>query len=181
MPAARERLGSLRFLDEAAERVHEPHLLDRTAADVEQPRAPDQVRHETEKTAGGVVVATYPGRAMTTRERCQALLEQMLGQDATFREGRLAAALGVPYRNALRKVLEKPPQKEMENSYQQARNVIDAFQADPQEVIPGPVLLVDDIVDSRWSLTVCAMLLRQAGSGPVYLLALASAARGGAR
>jgi ATP-dependent DNA helicase RecQ len=92
---------------------------------------------------------------------------------------RLAAALDLPYRDALRKVLEKPPQKEMENSYQQARNVIDAFQADPQEISPGPVLLVDDIVDSRWSLTVCAMLLRQAGSGPVYPLALASAARGG--
>jgi ATP-dependent DNA helicase RecQ len=74
---------------------------------------------------------------------------------------------------------KSPPQKEMENSYQQARNVIDAFQADPQEISPGPVLLVDDIVDSRWSLTVCAMLLRQAGSGPVYPLALASAARGG--
>jgi ATP-dependent DNA helicase RecQ len=92
---------------------------------------------------------------------------------------RLAAALGLPYREALRKVLEKPPQKEMENSYQQARNVIDAFEANPREVSPGPVLLVDDIVDSRWSLTVCAMLLRQAGSGPVYPLALAGAARGG--
>jgi ATP-dependent DNA helicase RecQ len=67
----------------------------------------------------------------------------------------------------------------MENSYQQARNVIDAFQADRHEVSPAPVLLVDGIVDSRWSLTVCAMLLREAGSGPVYPLALAARAGAG--
>jgi ATP-dependent DNA helicase RecQ len=93
---------------------------------------------------------------------------------------RLAVALGIPYREALRKVREKPPQKEMENSYQQARNVIDAFEADGEEVSGDAVLLVDDIVDSRWSLTVCATLLREAGSGPVYPLTLAAATRGGA-
>ena len=43
----------------------------------------------------------------------------------------------------------------------------------------GPVLLVDDIVDSRWTLTICAVLLREAGSGPVFPVALASAAGGG--
>jgi ATP-dependent DNA helicase RecQ len=31
----------------------------------------------------------------------------------------------------------------------------------------GPVLLVDDMVDSRWTLTVSAWLLRQHGSGVV--------------
>ena len=30
--------------------------------------------------------------------------------------------------------------------------------------IPGPVLLVDDVADSRWTLTVCAGLLREAGA-----------------
>ena len=44
---------------------------------------------------------------------------------------------------------------------------------------PGPVLLVDDIVDSRWTMTVCGVLLRENGSGPVYPLALASSAGGG--
>ena len=37
-----------------------------------------------------------------------------------------------------------------------------------------PVLLVDDIVDSGWTLTVVAALLQQAGSGVVYPVALAS-------
>jgi ATP-dependent DNA helicase RecQ len=41
----------------------------------------------------------------------------------------------------------------------------------------GPVLLVDDIVDSRWTMTVVAALLRQAGCGPVYPLALADTSR----
>lgn len=39
--------------------------------------------------------------------------------------------------------------------------------------IPGPVLLVDDVVDSRWSLTVAARALRQAGAPAVLPLALA--------
>jgi ATP-dependent DNA helicase RecQ len=38
-----------------------------------------------------------------------------------------------------------------------------------------PVLLVDDVVDSGWTLTVAALLLREHGSGPVYPFALARA------
>jgi len=91
---------------------------------------------------------------------------------------RLAHSLRLPYHESIVKVHERPPQKEMENSVQQARNVIDAFEARPEAVAEGPVLLVDDVVASRWSMTVCAMLLRQAGSGPVYPLALAVAAQG---
>jgi ATP-dependent DNA helicase RecQ len=36
----------------------------------------------------------------------------------------------------------------------------------------APVLLVDDIVDTGWTLTVVAALLRERGSGPVLPLAL---------
>jgi ATP-dependent DNA helicase RecQ len=39
----------------------------------------------------------------------------------------------------------------------------------------GAVLLIDDVVDSRWTFTVIAALLREAGSGPVFPLALAAA------
>jgi ATP-dependent DNA helicase RecQ len=43
-----------------------------------------------------------------------------------------------------------------------------------------PVLLVDDIVDSGWTMTLAAALLRRHGSGPVYPFALAKASpRGG--
>ena len=37
----------------------------------------------------------------------------------------------------------------------------------------GPVLLVDDMVDSRWTMTMAGWVLRRHGSGPVYPLALA--------
>ncbi len=65
----------------------------------------------------------------------------------------------------------------MANSTQQARNV-DASLTLAQEPLPdGPVLLVDDMVDSRWTLTVAAWLLRSKGSGDVWPLALACASR----
>ncbi|MEL4504936.1 RecQ family ATP-dependent DNA helicase [Luteococcus sp. H138] len=39
--------------------------------------------------------------------------------------------------------------------------------------VPGPVLLVDDLVDSRWTMTVAATALRQAGAPAVLPFALA--------
>lgn len=87
---------------------------------------------------------------------------------------RLGAMLGLPFREAVRRTRPGAPQKEMENSAQQLRNVHGAFAADPH-VPPGPVLLVDDIHDSRWTLTVVGAELRAAGSGPVYPLTLARA------
>jgi ATP-dependent DNA helicase RecQ len=42
--------------------------------------------------------------------------------------------------------------------------------------IDGPVLLVDDLVDSRWTLTVAGRALRRAGAGAVLPFALAVAA-----
>jgi ATP-dependent DNA helicase RecQ len=63
----------------------------------------------------------------------------------------------------------------MANSIQQARNIDGSLAIDdPPERLPaGPVLLVDDMVDSRWTLTVAAWLLRTHGSGVVWPLALA--------
>ena len=43
-----------------------------------------------------------------------------------------------------------------------------------EEPLPGAVLLVDDIVGSRWTFTVAAWLLRRHGSGEVWPLALSS-------
>jgi len=62
----------------------------------------------------------------------------------------------------------------MQNSTFQARNVDGSLVVGEVAVPTGPVLLVDDIVDSRWTLTVAAWLLREAGSGPVWPLALAN-------
>jgi ATP-dependent DNA helicase RecQ len=40
----------------------------------------------------------------------------------------------------------------------------------------APILLVDDVVDTRWTITIAARLLRRAGSGPVLPLSLAQEA-----
>ena len=66
----------------------------------------------------------------------------------------------------------------MANGTQQARNV-DGSLAVSQDPLPaGPVLLVDDMVDSRWTLTIGAWLLRSHGSGEVWPLALALSSHG---
>jgi ATP-dependent DNA helicase RecQ len=91
---------------------------------------------------------------------------------------RLADRLGLPYRSAVVKVTDTPPQKTMENSVQQARNAIDAFHAVPEQISAEPVLLVDDMVDSGWSLTVCGVALAEAGSGPVFPIVLGQTSTG---
>ena len=88
---------------------------------------------------------------------------------------RLAAALCLPYREALARTEQRPEQKTMENSDQQARNVVDSLAVNQDEVLPGAVLLVDDMVDSRWTFTVAAWELRRHGSAQVWPLALADA------
>ncbi|MFM5571978.1 RecQ family ATP-dependent DNA helicase [Aeromonas veronii] len=86
---------------------------------------------------------------------------------------RLAVRLGLPFVDAINKVKDNQPQKVQQNRFHQCRNLDGAFEV--SQCYPGqPVLLVDDVVDSGWTLTVIAALLQQAGSGPVYPVALAS-------
>ncbi len=65
----------------------------------------------------------------------------------------------------------RPRQRTMSNSVNQAANVLGAFEV-PAELPDGPVLLIDDMSQSGWTLTVVAELLRQHGSGPVLPLVL---------
>lgn len=88
---------------------------------------------------------------------------------------RLATALKIPFFNAVSKIKENQQQKHQNNSFHQCKNLDGVF-ALSEELPEGPVLLVDDMVDSRWTLTVIATLLRRAGSGPVFPLAISSTA-----
>ncbi len=92
--------------------------------------------------------------------------------------GRLATALNLRFYPVLEKTDDRPEQKTMENGTQQARNVDGSLDILSRTMPPGPVLLVDDMVDSRWTLTVAAWLLRKHGSGDVFPLALARTGRG---
>jgi len=91
---------------------------------------------------------------------------------------RLAAALGLPFHAVIAKTEDRPEQKTMANSTQQARNIDGSLALNGQAIPGGPVLVIDDRVDSRWTLTVSAWLLRKSGSGPVWPMALAQAGHG---
>ena len=91
--------------------------------------------------------------------------------------GRLAAALGLPFEPIVTKVKDNEPQKEQQNRFHQCKNLDGAFAI--QGALPsGPVLLIDDVVDSGWTLTVVSALLRRSGSGRVWPLALATSSMG---
>jgi ATP-dependent DNA helicase RecQ len=94
----------------------------------------------------------------------------LVGRMAT----QIAAALGVPFVDVLAASASAHEQKSMQNSAQQVRNVRQSLRV-AGDVPPGPVLLVDDIVDSGWTLTIAGWLLRTHGSGPVHPFALACA------
>ncbi|MXZ82001.1 MAG: RecQ family ATP-dependent DNA helicase [Gammaproteobacteria bacterium] len=90
---------------------------------------------------------------------------------------RLAGRLGLLFVDAIHKVVDNEPQKNQQNRFHQCHNLDGVFKV--MDSIPNtPVLLMDDVIDSGWTVTVLAALLRQAGSGPVYPAALASTSTG---
>ena len=88
---------------------------------------------------------------------------------------RLAAALELPFQAVLTQTEDRPEQRTMANSMQQARNLDGTLGVALPRVPGGPVLLLDDGVESRWTLTLAAWLLRSHGSGAVLPLVLAQA------
>ena len=87
---------------------------------------------------------------------------------------RLANQLGLDFHPIITRTDDRPEQKTMANSTKQALNVDGALALSQSAMPTGPVLLVDDMVDSRWTLTVAAWLLRDGGSDEVWPLALAN-------
>lgn len=90
---------------------------------------------------------------------------------------KLAAQLGIPCKDAIVMKLDRPPQKTMQNSFKQSQNLDGAFEIDTTQGFATPLLLLDDAVDSGWTFTVAAALLRQAGIQAVYPIALTSTAQ----
>ncbi len=90
---------------------------------------------------------------------------------------RLAALLGIPFLPVIDKARETEPQKRMENSAQQVRNLLKAFSVE-RDILAAPLILVDDVIDSGWTITMIATLLRMNNSGPVFPFALARATAG---
>ena len=90
---------------------------------------------------------------------------------------KLASALELPYHECIAKTHDAKQQKELNNSHKQFENAWNSF--DVGQVMPGNVLLVDDMVDSKWTFTVCGYKMRENGSGKVYPFALANTAGSG--
>lgn len=86
---------------------------------------------------------------------------------------RLADALALPFVPCIEKIVDNPQQKFMDNNFHQARNLDGVFKVNLESKPYAPCFLVDDMVDSRWTLTVASALLRQAGCEAVYPIALA--------
>lgn len=89
---------------------------------------------------------------------------------------RLADTLELPFCDLLVKQ-HAPQQKEMENSAYQCANAFRSFSVKEGVEVPRRILLVDDIVDSKWTLTVCGYRLMEQGCQEVYPFALADSSQ----
>ena len=87
---------------------------------------------------------------------------------------RLAMKLGLYYCDVIEKKVNSNCQKELNTDYLQYKNAYESFEI--KNAYIENVLLVDDMVDSRWTFTVCGYKLRKSGSGKVFPFALANSA-----
>ncbi len=91
----------------------------------------------------------------------------------------LARELGLRYiKDCVTKIKETQEQKTMKNSVMQFENVITAFDVSC-DLENKSVLLVDDLVDSRWTFTAIAYLLKKRNAGAVYPFTLSASWEGG--
>lgn len=107
--------------------------------------------------------AQRPAAVMSIPSRSKHMLVESLAQ-------RIATVGRLPYLGALG--YPSPPAERRHNSAQRVRSLWTAFSV-PGELPDGPVLLVDDRIDTGWTMTVAAKLLREAGAPAVLPLALA--------
>lgn len=91
---------------------------------------------------------------------------------------KLAKALGIHCADTVSMTELRPPQKTRENSFRRSENLDGLFIIDKSQVYAGSVLLLDDTVDSGWTITVVAALLKQQGAEHIYPIALTSTAKG---
>lgn len=96
---------------------------------------------------------------------------------ADFAE-RIADKLEVPCVRCLEKVIDTLPQKDMENSVYQQNNLINSLRVKPGNY-SKMCLLIDDMIDSGWTLTIAAAKLYQAGFETVIPAVLADTSNKG--
>jgi ATP-dependent DNA helicase RecQ len=115
-----------------------------------------------------------PSSVVTLPSRSRPVLVESLGQ-------RIAAIGRLSYLGSLGYATPEGPGLRRHNSAQRLASLWRALTVpealrDALSASAGPVLLVDDQIDSGWTMTVAAMLLREAGAPAVLPLALATVA-----
>jgi ATP-dependent DNA helicase RecQ len=117
--------------------------------------------------------AKRPAAVVAMPSRTRPALISSLGQ-------RIAAIGRLPYLGALSYATPDGPGRRRHNSAQRLHSLWraltvpdDLAAAVKASAAAGPVLLVDDQIDTGWTMTVAAMLLRRAGASGVLPLALA--------
>jgi ATP-dependent DNA helicase RecQ len=70
-------------------------------------------------------------------------------------------------------------QKAMQNSSHQCENALKSYELNSEQILPmqESIILVDDIVDSRWTMTVCGHILMENGFKKVIPFALADSSQ----
>ena len=91
---------------------------------------------------------------------------------------RLAISCGVKFIETLIKK-QSPQQKEMQNSSYQCENALSSFTVDENVELPDKIILVDDIIDSGWTMSVCGYRLMEKGCEKVFPFALADSSQKG--
>ena len=86
---------------------------------------------------------------------------------------RIAKTGRLPRWGTLLRTRDEPGEAHRSNSAQRLRRVYGAFSAEGLALGAGPVLVVDDLSNSGWTLAEAGRVLRAAGSGPVLPLVLA--------
>ena len=128
---------------------------------------PDDVLRAVVDVLAGWGWAQRPGGVVAMPSRTR---PQLVGSLAA----RLADVGRLPLLGTLDRVREEPPGTGLSNSAQRLRSVHGAFAVPTGLALDGaPVLLVDDLTSTGWTLTEAARLLREAGAGPVLPLVLA--------
>ena len=86
---------------------------------------------------------------------------------------RLAGLLDLPFHPVLKQTRPRPRSASALDADAERARTLDASLALGQAAVPtGPVLLVDDLAFSGWTLTLAAWLLRRRGAGKVFPLVL---------
>ncbi len=118
--------------------------------------------------------AERPAGVLTLPSRTRPALIESLGQQ-------IAAVGRLPYLGGLGYCGATGPGPRRHNSAQRLRSLWDAFEV-PEEIrtvisgLDGPVLVVDDRIETGWTMTVAARLIREAGATAALPLALALSA-----